>query len=88
MITTRRTILRSQCSALMSGIPTTGILKHADIVDGVPGRVEIGVGPNRAEAVGARAAHLARIEICKDAGDMRAHELEQQSLYDYMEGRG
>lgn len=32
--------------------------------------------------------HLARIEICKDAGDMRAHEAEQQSLYDYMEGRG
>jgi len=32
--------------------------------------------------------HLARIEICKDAGDMRAHESEQQSLYDYMEGRG
>lgn len=32
--------------------------------------------------------HLARIEICKDAGDMRAHETEQQSLYDYMEGRG
>jgi outer membrane protein assembly factor BamB/tetratricopeptide (TPR) repeat protein len=32
--------------------------------------------------------HLARIEICKDAGDMRAHETEQQSLYSYMEGRG
>ena len=32
--------------------------------------------------------HLARIEICKDAGNMRAHESEQQSLYDYMEGRG
>lgn len=32
--------------------------------------------------------HLARIEICKEAGDMRAHEKEQQSLYDYMEGRG
>jgi len=32
--------------------------------------------------------HLARIEICKEAGDMRAHETEQQSLYDYMEGRG
>jgi outer membrane protein assembly factor BamB/tetratricopeptide (TPR) repeat protein len=32
--------------------------------------------------------HLARIEICKDVGDMRAHEAEQQSLYDYMEGRG
>ena len=32
--------------------------------------------------------HLARIEICKDAGDMRTHEAEQQSLYDYMEGRG
>jgi hypothetical protein len=32
--------------------------------------------------------HLARIEICKEAGDMRAHETEQQRLYDYMEGRG
>lgn len=32
--------------------------------------------------------HLARIEICKAAGDLRAHENEQQRLYDYMEGRG
>jgi outer membrane protein assembly factor BamB/tetratricopeptide (TPR) repeat protein len=32
--------------------------------------------------------HLARIEICKAAGDLRAHESEQQRLYDYMEGRG
>ena len=32
--------------------------------------------------------HLARIEICKEAGDMRVYESEQQSLYDYMEGRG
>ncbi|MCK5944136.1 MAG: PQQ-binding-like beta-propeller repeat protein [Planctomycetes bacterium] len=32
--------------------------------------------------------HLARIEICKAAGDLRAHAAEQQRLYDYMEGRG
>lgn len=32
--------------------------------------------------------HLARIELCKMAGDIRAHEQEQQSLYSYMEGRG
>lgn len=32
--------------------------------------------------------HLARIEIAKEAGDLSAHEREQQSLYDYMEGRG
>ena len=31
--------------------------------------------------------HLARVELCKAAGDIRAHEIEQQSLYDYMEGR-
>ena len=32
--------------------------------------------------------HLARIEMCKQVGDLRAHEDEQQRLYDYMEGRG
>lgn len=32
--------------------------------------------------------HLARVELCKAAGDLRAHEAEQQRLYDYMEGRG
>lgn len=32
--------------------------------------------------------HLARIEICKQAGNMLAHEREQQRLYDFMEGRG
>ena len=32
--------------------------------------------------------HLARIEICKAVGDLRAHEAEQQRLYDYMEDRG
>jgi outer membrane protein assembly factor BamB len=32
--------------------------------------------------------HLARIELCKEAGDMRAHEAEQMRLYDYMEGKG
>ncbi|HEB54444.1 MAG TPA: hypothetical protein ENI87_14425, partial [bacterium] len=32
--------------------------------------------------------HLARIELCKAAGDMRAHAIEQERLYDYMEGRG
>ncbi len=32
--------------------------------------------------------HLARIEMCKEAGDLRAHETEQMRLYDYMEGRG
>ena len=31
--------------------------------------------------------HLARVEICKAAGEIRAHEAEQQLLYDYMEGR-
>ena len=31
--------------------------------------------------------HLARVEICKDHGDLRAHEREQNRLYDYMEGR-
>ncbi len=32
--------------------------------------------------------HLARIELCKDAADLLAHEREQQRLYDYMEGKG
>lgn len=32
--------------------------------------------------------HLARVELCKEAGDLRAHEHEQVRLYDYMEGRG
>jgi hypothetical protein len=32
--------------------------------------------------------HLARLEICKQFGDLRAHEREQQRLYDYMEGKG
>ena len=32
--------------------------------------------------------HLARIELCKEVGDLRAHETEQQRLYDYMEERG
>jgi len=32
--------------------------------------------------------HLARIEACKQAGNMLAHEREQQRLYDFMEGRG
>lgn len=32
--------------------------------------------------------HLVRIELCKDVGDLRAHEREQQRLYDYMEGSG
>lgn len=32
--------------------------------------------------------HLARVEVCKLAGDLRAHENEQQRLYDYMEGKG
>ena len=32
--------------------------------------------------------HLARVELCKAYGDLRAHEAEQQRLYDYMEGRG
>jgi hypothetical protein len=32
--------------------------------------------------------HLARVELCKQAGVMRRHEQEQQRLYDYMEGRG
>lgn len=32
--------------------------------------------------------HLARLEICKAVGDLRAHEREQQRLYDFMEGKG
>jgi len=32
--------------------------------------------------------HLARIEICKEVGDLRAHEAEQQRLYEFMEERG
>lgn len=32
--------------------------------------------------------HLARLEMCKNIGDLRAHEREQQRLYDFMEGRG
>lgn len=32
--------------------------------------------------------HLARLEICKDVADLRAHEREQQRLYDFMEGKG
>ncbi|HEX6812612.1 MAG TPA: PQQ-binding-like beta-propeller repeat protein [Planctomycetota bacterium] len=31
--------------------------------------------------------HLARIELCKEVGDLRAHEHEQQRLYDFMEGK-
>lgn len=32
--------------------------------------------------------HLARLEVCKEAGDVRVYEREQLSLYDYMEGKG
>ncbi|MFO1076522.1 MAG: PQQ-binding-like beta-propeller repeat protein [Planctomycetota bacterium] len=32
--------------------------------------------------------HLARIELCLEAGDLHAHEAEQQRLYDFMEGKG
>ncbi len=32
--------------------------------------------------------HLARVEACREAGDLRSCELEQESLYSYMEGRG
>lgn len=32
--------------------------------------------------------HLARIELCKAVQDLRAHEREQQRLYDFMEGKG
>jgi hypothetical protein len=32
--------------------------------------------------------HLARVELCKDGGDLLAHEREQNRLYDYMEGKG
>jgi outer membrane protein assembly factor BamB/tetratricopeptide (TPR) repeat protein len=31
--------------------------------------------------------HLARLDLCAEAGDLRRHEQEQQRLYDYMEGR-
>ncbi len=31
--------------------------------------------------------HLARLDCCKEGGDMRRHEEEQQKLYDFMEGR-
>ncbi|MBL9079269.1 MAG: PQQ-binding-like beta-propeller repeat protein [Planctomycetes bacterium] len=30
---------------------------------------------------------LARLDACSEAGDLRAHEREQQRLYDFMEGR-
>ncbi|MBL8724474.1 MAG: PQQ-binding-like beta-propeller repeat protein [Planctomycetes bacterium] len=32
--------------------------------------------------------HLARLEVCKAAGDLRAYEQEQQRLYAYLEGKG
>lgn len=32
--------------------------------------------------------HLARIEICKDVGELRVHEREQERLYHFMEGKG
>ncbi|MDO8348849.1 MAG: PQQ-binding-like beta-propeller repeat protein [Planctomycetota bacterium] len=32
--------------------------------------------------------HLARLEVCKEGGDLRGHEQEQQRLYDFMEGKG
>ena len=32
--------------------------------------------------------HLARLEVCKEAGDMHAYEQEQQRLYAFMEGKG
>jgi len=31
--------------------------------------------------------HLARLEVCKEAGDLHGHEQEQQKLYDFMEGK-
>ncbi len=31
--------------------------------------------------------HLARLDVCNAAGDLRAHEREQQRLYDAMEGK-
>jgi hypothetical protein len=32
--------------------------------------------------------HLARVELCKERGDLLAHEREQNRLYAYMEGKG
>ena len=32
--------------------------------------------------------HLVRVEICKEHGDLRGHEQEQNRLYAYMEGKG
>jgi hypothetical protein len=32
--------------------------------------------------------HLARIELCKERGDLRGHEQEQNRLYAFMEGKG
>lgn len=32
--------------------------------------------------------HLARVELCKEGGDLLGHEREQNRLYDYMEGKG
>jgi outer membrane protein assembly factor BamB/tetratricopeptide (TPR) repeat protein len=32
--------------------------------------------------------HLARLEVCKEAGDLHGYEQEQQRLYDFMEGKG
>jgi len=32
--------------------------------------------------------HLARVELCSEKGDLRAHEREQNRLYDFMEGKG
>lgn len=31
--------------------------------------------------------HLVRLDVCAEGGDLRAHEREQERLYDYMEGR-
>lgn len=31
--------------------------------------------------------HLARVEMCKEIGELRAHEREQERLYAYMEGK-
>lgn len=32
--------------------------------------------------------HLTRVELCKERGDLAAHETEQNRLYAYMEGKG
>jgi hypothetical protein len=69
-------LVRRRALAMARGGDLAGALTALDGIAEL-----VGSGPQRL------VWHVARIDACKEAGDMHAHEAEQQSLYAIMEGR-